>query len=262
MSRFKWHIHVQQTISNCIQSRLTTRTCVAEKKTFVVATCILGYMKSVRILFHSTFLSVTAKTSTFGFFWRLCSHIVTVSYVLSEARTHKWKARARLSSTLIIYFVPFPISSHLSTLRSLLSSQHSDSPITTSSVFAISNMLLFSFMQTRLRFLKSNTYSYVCRDFRVTCMQTDARKTFNLLQCYYIITFCMRFGTCVVGVKWLLTLQLSENHITPNLICYLILKLLLTSCLLSCILGWDLLVTIIGHFSFFSCNCSTNKTCR
>ena len=119
-----------------------------------------------------------------------------------------------------------------------------------------------SFMQTRVRFLKSNTYSYVCRDFRVTCMQTDARKTFNSLQCYYIITFCMRFGTCVVGVKWLLTLQLSENHITPNLICYLILKLLLTSCLLSCILGWELLVTIIGHFSFFSCNCSTNKTCR
>jgi len=29
---------------------------------------ILGYMKSVRILSHSTFLSVTAKTSTFGFF--------------------------------------------------------------------------------------------------------------------------------------------------------------------------------------------------
>ena len=28
---------------------------------------ILGYMKSVRILFHSTFLSVTAKTSTFVF---------------------------------------------------------------------------------------------------------------------------------------------------------------------------------------------------
>ena len=68
MSRFKWHIHVQKTISNCIELRLTTRTCVAEKKTFVVATCILGYMKSVRILFHSTFLSVTAKTSTFVFF--------------------------------------------------------------------------------------------------------------------------------------------------------------------------------------------------
>ena len=33
-----WHIHVQKTISNCIQLRLTTRTCVAEKKTFVVAT--------------------------------------------------------------------------------------------------------------------------------------------------------------------------------------------------------------------------------
>ena len=59
---------MQKTISNCIQLRLTTRTCVAEKKTFVVATCILGYMKSVRILFHSTFLSVTAKTSTFVFF--------------------------------------------------------------------------------------------------------------------------------------------------------------------------------------------------
>ena len=162
---------------------------------------ILGYMKSVRILFQRTFLSVTAKTSTFGFFWRLGSHIVTVSYVLSEARTHKGKARARLSSTLIIYFVPFPISSHLSTLRSLLSSQHSDTPIATSSVFAISNMLLFSFMQTRVRFLKSNTCSCVCRDFRVTCMQTDATETFNLLQCYYIITFCMHFDTCVVGVK-------------------------------------------------------------
>ena len=77
---------------------------------------ILGYIKSVRILFHSTFLSVTAKTSTFVFFWRLCSHIVTVSYVLSEARTHKGKARARPSLPPPLSFILSRFPFHLTSL--------------------------------------------------------------------------------------------------------------------------------------------------
>ena len=59
-----WHIHLYKTISNCIQLRLTTRTCAAEKKTFGVVTFSVIW----KVYTHSIPQHVTAKTSTFGFF--------------------------------------------------------------------------------------------------------------------------------------------------------------------------------------------------
>ena len=142
MSRYVTHSRAENNIQLYSIKANHTHLCGGEKN--IRGGYILGYMKSLRILFHSTFLSVTAKTSTFGFFGGyvvILSQFHTTYQRLGPTKGRRERGRPFLHP----YHLFCSVSHSISSLRSLLSFQHSDSEISTSSVLGFSKMLLFIF---------------------------------------------------------------------------------------------------------------------